>query len=94
MRYEDRILTWTVEGFLSPSESQQLADKVIELLEDFNGTQDEMGRLKRYLAQKHRYYKSQERDILSIWGIYERRKKKSQSEKVRHFIGLSFARLH
>ncbi len=79
--YNEKVLKFNVTGFTSPAESKQLADKVIELLENYNGTQDEMGRLKRYLAQPHRYTKSQERDILSVWGVFERRKKKRAGQR-------------
>ena len=69
-------LSWTVQGFTSPAESKALADKVIRLISEYEGTPDEMERLERYLRQEHRYTKAQEWDIESMWVIYDSRKKK------------------
>lgn len=66
----------TLQGFTTPAESQALAGKVIDMISQFKGTQDEIERLKRYLRQKHRYTLAQERDIDSMWGLFERRRKK------------------
>jgi len=62
-------------GFTTPAESQALADKVIDLISNYNGTQAEMGRLKRYMGQEHRYTKAQGRDIDSMWGRFKHKKK-------------------
>lgn len=74
--YNERAMSWEVFGFVTPDESKILADKVIDMLSHYKGTQDEMGRLKRYLGQEHRYYKAQERDIESMWTMYETKKGK------------------
>ncbi len=80
MRYADKVYTWTVGGFLTPDESKLLADKVITMIADYEGTPDEMGRLNRYMGQSHRYTKAQERDIVSMWGVFKY-PKKSRSKK-------------
>lgn len=40
------------------------------------GTQAEMERLERYMRQVHKYTLAQERDIDSMWGIFEAQKRK------------------
>ncbi len=82
--YNEKVLTWTVGGFLTPDESKQLADKVITMIADYEGTPDEMGRLNRYMGQSHRYTKSQERDIVSMWGIFTHiGRRKARLDKLR-----------
>lgn len=66
----------TLHGFTTPAESQALAGKVIDMISHFKGTRDEIERLKRYLRQKHRYTLAQERDIDSMWGLFEAQKRK------------------
>ncbi len=70
-----QVKTWAVTGFATPAESKVLADKVITMLSDYNGRADEMGTLKRYLDQEHRYYKTQASEIESMWQIFKKPKK-------------------
>ncbi len=81
MRYADKVYTWTVTGFLSPDESKLLADKVITMISDYNGTADEMGRLSRYMGQSHRYTVAQGRDIEGMWGVFKYPKKSRRRKK-------------
>lgn len=73
-----QVKTWKVTGFATPAESQVLADKVIELLSHYKGTRDEIERLKGYMNQDYRYYRTQVNEIESMWSIFQgknRRKK-------------------
>ena len=73
--YNEKVLKFNVTGFVTPAESRVLADKVIVMLSEYEGRPDEMGTLKRYLDQSHRYTKSQERSIDSMWNVYQSRKR-------------------
>ncbi len=70
-----QVKKWKVTGFCTPAESQVLADKVVELLASYDDTPDEMGTLKRYLNQEHRYYRTQVSEIESMWQIFKKPKK-------------------
>ena len=70
-----QVKTWAVTGFATPAESKVLADKVITMLSEYEGTDDEMGTLKRYLNQEHRYYRTQVSEIESMWQIFKKPKK-------------------
>ncbi|KKN77655.1 hypothetical protein LCGC14_0357800 [marine sediment metagenome] len=70
-----QVKKWAVTGFATLAESKKLADKVITMLSEYEGRPDEMGTLKRYLDQEHRYTVAQGREIDSMWQIFTKPKK-------------------